>query len=479
MFSSATRISILLVTLALRLPAALPAGFTDTNLFAVGGPTALAFTPDGRLLITTQGGSLRIYQSGALLATPAAQFGSGGFPPLCGNSERGLLGVAVDPAFATNQYIYLFYTFNKFGTCPTGTPAATNNPVNRVSRFTLPAGNVISAASEKILLDNLPTPNGNHNGGDVHFGKDGYLYVSVGDGGCQMTAPYGCQNQNANARRQDIPSGKILRIAADGSIPATNPWVGLAGARACADPAGVPPGNGPCSETYEWGHRNPFRIAMDGNAAATRFFINDVGGNNWEEIDLNQSGADFGWNVREGHCLTGSYSTCPLPAGMTDPLYDYPHTLVKNGINCTAITGGAFVPNGVWPSAYDGTYLFSDYVCGNIFQLSSGPSYTAIDFATALGGGSAVDLRFGPSAAAGGQSLYYTTYAGGGQVHRIDYTGSANRAPVAVVGAVPAFGNLPLLVNFSAAGSVDADNDPITCDWDYGDGAILNGQDPF
>jgi glucose/arabinose dehydrogenase len=460
---------------ATQLHTALPAGFTDTNLFAVGGPTSIAFTPDGRMLITTQGGTLRVYQSGALLATPAITFGSGGAPAICSNSERGLLSVAVDPNFTANNYIYFYYTFNKFASCAAN---VATSPVNRVARFTLPGTNVISPATQLVLIDNIPSPNGNHNGGDLHFGKDGYLYVSVGDGGCQLTVPSNCQNANTNARRQDILSGKILRIFADGSIPATNPWVGLSGARRCGDPAGVPPGAGPCVETWEWGHRNPFRTAMDPNAATTRYFVNDVGGSNWEEIDANQGGADFGWNVREGHCVTGSYVTCspgsPPPAGMTDPVYDYPHTLVKNGINCTSITGGAFIPNGAWPAAYDGTYLFSDYVCGNIFLLTAGAPYSASDFATALGGSSAVDLAFGPFGTT--QSLYYTTYAAGGQVHRVDYTGSANRAPTGVIGATPPYGNLPLNVLFSAAGSADADGNPITCDWNFGDGNTLLAQ---
>ena len=185
----------------------LPSGFTDELVATVGAPTALAFTPDGRLLITTQPGQLRVFQNGALVATPALNLATTG--AICSNSERGLLGVAVDPAFTptSNNFIYLYYTFNRGGgTC-----------VNRVSRFTLSTTNV--ASGELVLIDNIPSPAGNHNAGDVQFGKDGYLYVSVGDGGCDY-AGGGCAGSNDAARDQHSLVGKILRITKAGGIPA-------------------------------------------------------------------------------------------------------------------------------------------------------------------------------------------------------------------------------------------------------------------
>ncbi|HYN20629.1 MAG TPA: PQQ-dependent sugar dehydrogenase, partial [Thermoanaerobaculia bacterium] len=214
------------------LAATVPAGFSDLLVATIGFPTALAFTPDGRLLVTTQPGTLRVYQAGTLLATPAVMFAPS---QICTNGERGLLGVAVDPAFASNHFIYLFYTFNKFNNiCPGPGPTA---PVNRVSRFTLPDSNVISLASELVLVDNMPSPAGNHNAGDVHFGKDGFLYVSIGEGGI------------ANAARDEhVLTGKILRIASDGSIPATNPFQGAGTAR-CNVTGQTTPGN-KCQETF-------------------------------------------------------------------------------------------------------------------------------------------------------------------------------------------------------------------------------------
>ncbi len=199
------------------------------------------------------------------MATPALDLSA----RVCATSERGLLGVAVDPTFADNGFIYLYYTFNRSGAC-----------VNRVSRFTLSGGN--TASGETVLIDNIPSPAGNHNGGDLHFGKDGYLYVSVGDGG--STA--------ALARDQSSLLGKILRITGDGGVPGSNPFAGAAGARRCGDPAGVPPGTGPCREIFAPGLRNPFRFAFDPNASGTRFYINDVGAGTWEEIDSGRAGAD-------------------------------------------------------------------------------------------------------------------------------------------------------------------------------------------
>jgi glucose/arabinose dehydrogenase len=438
---------------------AVPAGFQDSLVANISSPTALAFTPDGRLLITTQAGALRIYQNGNLLSTPALNLAS----VLCSDFERGLLGVAVDPNFATNHFIYLYYTHKKFGSCPYNNA---NSPVNRVSRFVLADNNIVAPSSEVVLLDNIPSPNGNHNAGDLHFGADGLLYVSVGDGGCDY-AGGGCGGSNNAARDQHVLLGKILRITRDGGIPATNPFQGSNSVR-CNVTGPTTPGK-QCQETFAWGLRNPFRFAF--RPGSNQFYINDVGQGQWEEIDEGQAGADYGWNVREGHCANGSITNCgPPPAGMTNPIYDY-----GRATNCASITGGAFVPLGIWPASYDNTYLFSDYVCGKIFQLvpSGGGGFTATEFATGLGGNSAVAMIFGPHNTT--QALYYTTYAGGGQVRRIAYLGSANRPPTAAISANPTFGNPPLSVSFNAAGSSDPDGDPMTFDWNFGDGTSLTG----
>jgi glucose/arabinose dehydrogenase len=438
--------------------AAVPPNFEDTLVTKVSGPTAIAFTPDRRLLITSHFGELRVYKNGALLPDPAIDLGN----RICSDKERGLLGVAVDPAYSdpTNHYIYLYYTHKKFGSCEYN---GSNSPVNRVSRFKLSDASVVDPASEQVLIDNIPSPDGIHNAGDLQFGKDGNLYISVGDGGCDYQGNSGCGSQNDASRDPHVLLGKILRITPSGGIPSGNPFQGAGTAR-CNLAGRTDPGKR-CQETFASGLRNPFRIALDPNAAGPRLFINDVGQNTWEEIDLGQAGADYGWNVREGHCARGSSTDCgPPPTGMTNPIYDYNHDT-----GCTAVTGGAFVPNGIWPSQYNGAYLYGDFTCGKIFALKSGPDgYTATEFVTGLGDLSAVVMTFGPHGST--QALYYTTYNLGGQVRRVAYTGSLNRAPVARAVANPAYGDLPLNVAFDGTGSSDPDGDALTYEWDFGDG---------
>jgi glucose/arabinose dehydrogenase len=330
---------------------------------------------------------------------------------VCTERERGLEGVAVDPDFSTNQYIYLYYTFKKHGGCDIQTA---QTPVNRVSRFTLPPNNIIELASELVLVDNIPSYGGTHNAGDLKFGKDGYLYISVGDGGRDYANRSDSSELNQAARDQHVLLGKILRITTTGAIPPDNPFQGADSAR-CFQAGHTEPGT-KCQETFAWGLRNPFRMAFDPNAADTRFVINDTGQNAWEEINVAQMGADYGWNVREGNCARGSQTDCgPPPDGMTDPLYTYNHSG-----GCIAITGGAFVPTGTWPAVYDGVYLFSDFACPTIFELVPSPKhgYTVRPFITAVGG--IVSMTFGPDST--GKALYYTTYADGGQVRRITYT---------------------------------------------------------
>jgi glucose/arabinose dehydrogenase len=198
-----------------------PAGFTEDHVTNVRSPTALAFTPDGRMLVTSKPGQLYVYEDEDGQRTRALNIGR----RVCDNSERGLLGVAVDPNFADNRYIYLYYTYKKHGNCPDEVPANKRYPVNRVSRFVM-SGDSVRPRSEVVLIDNIPSPKGNHNAGDLHIGKDGYLYVSVGDGACDYAESRHCQYKNDASRDRHILLGKVLRIKRGGGIPETNPFRG-------------------------------------------------------------------------------------------------------------------------------------------------------------------------------------------------------------------------------------------------------------
>ena len=180
--------------------ATVPPGFTDSLVAAgLSNPTAMALAPDGRIFVCEQGGTLRVIKNGVLLPTP---FLTVTVDP---SGERGLLGVAFDPNFVSNQLVYIYYT------------ATTPTLHNRISRFTA-AGDVAMAGSETIVmdLDNLSTAT-NHNGGALHFGPDGNLYVAVGD--------------NANASNAETLAnrlGKMLRISSTGAIPTDNPFFNTA-----------------------------------------------------------------------------------------------------------------------------------------------------------------------------------------------------------------------------------------------------------
>jgi glucose/arabinose dehydrogenase/PKD repeat protein len=418
--------------------AAPPSQFTDTvAVSGLGDPTDVAVLPSGRLLITTQSGTLWS-ANGSSKSVVSSAFN------LCSNFERGLLGVTIDPQFASNGYIYLYYTYNKYGSCEYN---SSSSPVNRVSRFTYnTSSNTIGG--ETVLVDGMPSPGGNHNAGDLVFGADGYLYISVGDGGCDLSNANLCGGQNTNSRKQNILTGKILRITRDGGIPSGNPFTGSDSGR-CNVTGRTSAAK--CQETFAWGFRNPFRIAA--NLETGSIYANDVGQNLWEEVDNVQSGRDYGWNICEGTHLNGSSSAC---GSGTLPIAEYGHG------SCNSITGGAFVPSGIWPESYDGVYLFSDYTCGTIWKLSGGSRTT---FSTGAG---PISLQFGKSGDT--QALFYTTFDNNGQVRKIQYTGQANRPPVANATSDVTYGVLPLTVKFDGTTSTDPDGDSLTYDWDFGDG---------
>jgi len=435
--------------------------FSDTLVMSLSAPTGLAWTPDGRMLITTQSGRLRVRTAaGVLLSTPAIDLSS----RMCSNMERGLLSVAVDPAFSTNRYIYLFWTRKGSDpTCPV--LKASGSPVNRVARYTLGSDSRVVTGSEVVIVDHIVNPGARHLAGDLKFGGDGFLYVSVGDDYCQLDDASRCAQNNANASRLSIPHGKILRVTRTGAVPADNPYVGAVGARRCTAASGQTGGSGPCKEIYASGLRNPFRMARQ--PGSNLIYVNDVGQTLWEEIDQLQKGADYGWNTCEGNHATGTSSPCPLDTAKP-PVYEYDHSA-----GCEAITGGAFVPSwSTWGPEHTGGYVFSDYVCGTIFERAA--DGTVRTLVSGLGASSAVHLAFNP----GGNSLFYTTYANGGQVRRLQ-PAAANTAPVANFKTAPIPGT-QYGVAFDGSSSYDPDvNDAIVSyRWTFGDGASTTTSGP-
>jgi glucose/arabinose dehydrogenase len=403
----------------------LPPDFQDSLVTPVDRATSIAWTPDGRLLIARIPGVIRIFKNGVLdpVADPALDIDA----QTCKENERGLMAVAVDPQFESNHYVYLYYTHNDGG-CPYD---SATSPDNRVSRFVLNDNDKIDKASETVLVDGIPAPQDYHIGADLQFGKDGFLYVSTGDGGCDYNGG-GCLAQNDASRDQNVLLGKILRITRDGGIPPSNPFQGAGTAR--CNVTGRTTAGLKCQETFAWGLRNPFRMAFDPNATGTRFFINDVGDLTWEEIDLGTAGADYGWNVREGFCATGSTTNCgPPPPGMTNPIHAYDHS------ECSAITGGAFPPKGAWPAPYDDDYLYADTTCGKIFRLSPNGSggFDKTEWATGFGAYSIMTLRFGPYRDS--VALYYSTWNSDGllQIRRISYEGADRAGYARPKGATP------------------------------------------
>lgn len=388
--------------------AALPSGFTDTaipglpNNNPLAAPTTIVALNGGRALVLEKAGGVRILQASGTLAFQDALALT-----VCSGSEMGLLGAAVDPEFQSNGFIYLYYT-RSAGNCSSAT-----GRVNRVSRFTM-TGDSVDAASEVVLLDNIPATGGNHNGGDLEIGQDGYLYVAIGDAG---TNPRG--GGGTSAQDLSLLTGKIVRITTVGGAPADNPFVNDPNAISCAGAGLAAPTSGRCVEIYSWGLRNPYRFAFDPNRGSTRFFINDVGQSTWEEVDEGGIGRNYGWNAREGACVTASTTNCPPPpAGVTDPLTAYSRAMQPG---CTFVTAAAFVPDGVWPKAFDGSYLFADGGCDKIWQRTAAG---AVDYGNPLHqvSGSIVDMAFVAQGA--DPALFYVTI-GNSEIHKITYDAPA------------------------------------------------------
>lgn len=317
----------------------------------------MAFAPDGRLFVTEQGGDLRIIKNGTLLDRPFLKV------DVDSRDERGLIGLTFDPEFDQNGFIYVYYTTN-------------SDPIhNRLSRFTANASNpdVAASGSEKVLLEFEDLGSLNQNGGALHFGSDGKLYVGVGD-----------NNRGQDSQSLSTHMGKILRINPDGTAAADNPFFNVTGAK---------------KEIWALGLRNTFTFAFS-STDEEKMYVNDVGKDSAEEISQVKRGANYGWPACEG--------PCPQPnSNFTEPIYSYDHP--EGGSR--AIAGGTFYETSQFPEEYRGSYFFGDFVASFIKRLT--PDNQVVDFLNNTR--TPVDIDVGPD---GG--LYYLSYLDG-DVRKVSY----------------------------------------------------------
>jgi glucose/arabinose dehydrogenase len=342
-------------------------------------PVDLASPPgDSRLFVVEKGGRIRIIRDGAVV--------SGSFLDLSGRvstgPEQGLLGIAFDPAYASNGRFVVNYT--------------DVNGDTRISAFHASADpDVADVASEMVLLP-VAQPFANHSGGQVVFGPDGFLYIGLGDGGSGGD-PMG------NGQSLGTLLGKILRIDLNGAtpyrIPPDNPFAATAG----------PARRG---EIWSYGLRNPWRFSFD--RANGDLYIGDVGQNSFEEIDVSPAatgagrGLNFGWNTTEGtHCYPNAGASCDR-TGLTGPVLDYDHS--DGGCSVT----GGYVYRGAAIPALVGTYFYADYCRGWVrsFRFANGSATEQHDWPALSPGGSVTS--FGQDS---GGELYVLTSEGG--VYRI------------------------------------------------------------
>lgn len=393
---------------------ALPQGFTKTKVVAgFESSVDFAFLPDNRILVAEKGGSIKVIKNGSVLPTPMITL------PVNSEGERGLLGIAVDPGFSTNNTIYVYYV--------------NNSPLEiHVSKLIVSGD---SAGAETVLLKSEQPLAMVHHSGTVRVGPDGKLWISVG-------------NNEAATNPQDLSNihGKILRINKDGSIPSDNPFVNNPSAK---------------KEIWAYGLRNPFRFSFlpDG-----RPIIGDVGDAAFEEVNIGVKGGNFGYR---GQNTDGPCSGCPY----INPAYYYSHAG-----NTASITGGFKYAGNQFPANYQNSYFFADFEDGYIKRLNFDNGNITGDEMFDDNAQRIVSLLQGPDGA-----LYYLTiFEPGfapGALYKISYD-STNSAPTAKIAADKTSGNPPLNVNFSSNGSSDPESTPLIYAWDFGDGQTSTDANP-
>jgi glucose/arabinose dehydrogenase len=359
----------------------------------------MQWTSTGTMLIFQKNGLVRVFKNGALLPAAFVDFRG----KVNTYDDRGMLGLAIDPDFQNNGYVYLAYVFES------GSDPNDSGPkISRLTRVTADPANkdVALAGSEVILLDNIPADGGGHTAGTLRFAPDGTLFLANGDGSTASFANAGA----TGAQSIDSLRGKILRINSDGTAPAPpqtpNPFYDGT--------------NSIRSKVWAYGLRNAFRY--DFHPILGDLYACDVGWNAYEEVDHVTPGGNYGWPCYEGFATVPEYhdlfpATCnPPPANAIAPIYAYDRS------QGSAVVGGAFYTGGVYPEAYTNNFFFSDYTGGWMRRLVLNPDgsiFQNLTFATNIG--VPVSTEVGPDG-----FMYYADYVTG-QIRRIRYNG-----PVAV-----------------------------------------------
>jgi glucose/arabinose dehydrogenase len=404
----------------------LPEGFIEEPpITGFTRPIAFTWLPDGRMLVGEKYGDIWLVEDGQVTASPVLKIA------VTRSYDAGLLGLAADPEFSTKPYVYVYYTVSPRSLNHTGTLH------NRVSRFRM-LGNQAVPQSEHILIDDISLDTTtNHNGGDLRFGSDGMLYVSVGDGG-----------HPERAQSLDSPHGKILRIdpATGQGVPGNPFYSAMSGKQR--------------NRVWAYGLRNPFRFVFE--PGTDTILVGDVGWQTYEELNRVYAGRNYGWPLEEGPNDLGT-------EGLEEPLFWYGRTSNSDPDfdECSTIIGGDFVRGANFPPAYAGAYFFADYTCQRIWYKR--PSSAPALFARSAG--NPVHVAFGPDG-----MLYYTDVVHN-VLRRIRFANS-NGPPTAHADASPRVGPAPLAVQFTSAGSSDPDGSMLKYHWDYGDGATSSDPAP-
>jgi glucose/arabinose dehydrogenase len=450
--------------------ASYPSGFEERTLVqGLTAPVGMAWAPDGRLFVIEKQGALKVVPPGGGSATTILDI-SGRV-----NSywDRGLLGIALDSSFATNSYVYLLYTHDLHQL----TPDSDDPAISRLVRYTVSPTNQVS--NETILLgaysggqcptpsntvDCIPSEGPSHSIGSVRSAPDGTLYVGSGDAASFNfvdTLAFRTYDERSMA-------GKILHIDRNGRGLPSHPF--------CPTDVDL---THVCTKLHGKGFRNPYRFKLrpDGSLA-----VGDVGWDTREEIDLIRTGGrSYGWPCYEGTIRTPGYKDrpeCPPeyakeggPDAHVGPNHDYAH-----GGSGAAVLAGPTYRGDEYPAGYRDTIFFGDYAAGFVKRLvvDAQDNVTSVQsFAT---GWSGTDLEAAPNG-----DLAYADFGTGepgtGSIKRIAYS-PGNRTPTAVAGATPTSGDAPLAVQFSSAGSSDPDGDPLTYQWDFGDGGTSTQANP-